>query len=237
MQHILITGANRGIGFAMTKAYLERGAAHIFAAARNLDGADELKALAAGNPITLVPLDINDPISIAASLETVSQHTDHLDVLVNNAGIFPHETRTQRLPDLDAAAVRSVVTTNSVSPLIVTQAYVDLLKQSTSPRVVMVSSGMGSLQRQSDARRANAYAYCMSKAALNMAACILANDLREAGIIVITVHPGWVQTDMGGSNAAITPSESAAGLVRLADRLTPEHSGGFFDYTGATVPW
>lgn len=235
MQHILITGANRGIGLAMVKNYLERGDAHVFATARNPASADDLNTLAADHPVTLIQLDINNPESIAASVEIVKQHTDKLDVLINNAGIFPSESRGQTVGELSAAEVGFVVTTNSVSPLMVTQAYVELLKKSDNARVVMISSQMGSIERQ--ANRNGSYAYCMSKAAMNMAARVLASDLRPHGIKVVTTHPGWVQTDMGGSNAALTPAQSAAGLIKIADELTLDQSGQFFNYDGTHMPW
>lgn len=236
MEQILITGANRGVGLALTQQYVESGNIHVFATCRNPDSADQLNKLKQAQPnnVTIVPLDINDSKSIAASVQTVEQHTDTLNVLINNAGIFPkgsHQSRS--LGSLSADDVGEVVATNSVSPLIVTQAYRHLLKKGDNPRVVMISSQMGSLERSGS----GSYAYRMSKASMNMAARILSQDGAMSGIITITTHPGWVQTDMGGSGASITPEESATGLINLISGLTRADNGKFYRWDGSEHPW
>ena len=237
MQNILITGANRGIGFELTRQYAAHDDVHIFAACRTPARANDLSALAARYPstVTVLPLDINDEASIDAAASLVKAKAGALDALINNAGINPknaiHQSRD--LGQLAAADVAEVVTTNAVSPLIVTQAFVDLLRMGSNPRVVMISSGMGSLQRAGG----DAYAYRISKAAMNMGARVLALDSAMAGITTITVNPGWVKTDMGGPHAALMPEQSASGLRGLINSLTSDDNGKFYQYDGSELPW
>lgn len=236
MSKILITGANRGVGFELTKQYIIAGHVHVFATCRNPNNASDLNTLSQQHPdnLTVVQLDINDESSIAASVKVVEAKTDALDILINNAGIFPKGSHQSRdLGSLSAADVGEVITTNSVSPLIVTQAYRHLLKKGSNPRCVMISSQMGSLINASS----GSYAYRMSKASMNMAARLLANDSGMSGIITVTTHPGWVQTDMGGSSASITPTESATGLIQLIDGLSQSDNGMFYKWNGDNHVW
>lgn len=236
MKRILITGANRGVGFELTQQYVQSGDVHIFATCRTPDKASDLNVLAQKHPdsITVVQLDINDSRSIEASVKAVELHTDKLDILINNAGIYPKGGhQSQSLGHLSIDDVAEVVTTNSVSPLIVTQAYRHLLKKGDNPRVVMISSQMGSLINAGS----GAYAYRMSKASMNMAARLLANDSGMSGIITITTHPGWVQTDMGGASASITPTESASGLIKLIRGLSRSDNGKFYKWNGEIHVW
>lgn len=234
MINILITGANRGIGYELTRQYLEQGDARVFATCRAPDRADALKDLARNHPnrVTIVPLDINDEASINAAVEAVAAEADALDLLVNNAGISGDQAGST-MGQLTATEAGRVITTNAVGPLIVTQALRDLLKRGRNPRVVMISSGRGSLQ----GARGDGYAYNMSKAAMNMAARVLALDAAMAGIITVTVAPGWVKTDMGGPNAALTAEESVKGLRSLIGGLTADDSGKFFRYDGSEAAW
>ena len=236
MTPILITGANRGVGFELTRQYVQSGDVHVFATCRTPQNAGNLNAFAKQNPdkVTVIQLDINDSKSIEASVKAVEKHTSSLDILINNAGIFPKGGhQSQSLGSLSIDDVAEVVTTNSVSPLIVTQAYRHLLKKGTNPRVVMISSQMGSLINAGS----GAYAYRMSKASMNMAARLLANDSDMSGITTITTHPGWVQTDMGGSSASITPTESARGLMKLINGLSRSDNGKFYKWNGEVHVW
>ncbi|MCY3833733.1 MAG: SDR family oxidoreductase [Chloroflexi bacterium] len=233
MQTILITGANRGIGFELTR-HLLKDDVHIFASCRAPESAAALRDLAKQQPdkATIVQLDIDDEASIGAALKTVAAKVDALDILINNAGIGGGDG-ARILGKLTAAEVSQVISTNAVAPLVVTQAFRGLLKRGDNPRVVMISSGMGSLQRAAG----RSYAYRMSKAAMNMAARVLAFDGEMAGITTVTVNPGWVQTDMGGPNAALKPEESGGALRALINGLTPADNGKFFQYDGSDLPW
>lgn len=234
MKRILITGANRGVGFELTKQYVKSGDVQLFATCRTPDNATALNTLAQQNPdkVTIVQLEINDSASIDASVKAVESHTDALDVLINNAGIFPTD-KSRNLGNLVADDISHVLTTNSVSPLMVTQAYRHLLKKGDNSRVVMISSQMGSLIDAGS----GSYAYRMSKASMNMAARLLANDNQMSGITTITTHPGWVQTDMGGANASITPYESASGLIKLINGLNRSDNGKFYKWDGSEHVW
>ncbi len=236
MQNYLITGANRGIGLELTRQLVTQGGALVFATCRAPERADNLNALARDNPdnVTVLQLDVNDEASIAAAVQAVSAAAASLDVLINNAGIFPKGDHASRgLGNLTSEALSELITTNAVSPLIVTQACRDLLKRADNPRVVMISSGLGSVQ----ATRGGPYGYRMSKAATNMAARVLAFDSEMSGITTITTHPGWVQTDMGGAGADITATDSAAGLLALISGLDSADKGRFFRYDGAELDW
>jgi len=236
MQHVLITGCSRGIGLAMVREWLGRGSAYIYATCRDPQTAHELTALAAQHPdsLTVIALDVVDQDSIAAAQKAVSALTAHLDIVVNNAGIYPKDDQSQRFGSLTPERMLDVFTTNSVAPLMVTQAFMPLLQHGTHPRLVMISSQVGSI---TNTRVSYAVAYRMSKTALNMATKILANEYGESGMIVVTTHPGHVATDMGGAGAPVSPQESAAGLVTLIERLKPEDNGHFYNYDGQELPW
>lgn len=232
MQRILITGANRGIGFEFVRQLAERGD-RVFATCRCPDQADDLQMLANHNPeqISIAALDVTDQASIYASYRLIVKQTDSLDLLINNAGIFP---RAERLGNLDADDILEAFRVNSVAPLMVAQRYINLLKVGTNPRIVSISSQLGSLARKRDGRD---YSYCASKAALNMLTRTLAFGLREEGIIAVVMHPGWVQTDMGGANASLPPERSVAGLLKVIDQLTMKDTGCFLQWDGGELPW
>ena len=234
MQRILITGSNRGIGLELVRQYVGDGDVRLFATCRNPDKAQQLQELANlyAGLLHVLQMDITDEDSILAAAAAVAAKVDGLDLLINNAGIGGDD-HARIMGQLTASEVGRVIATNAVSPLIVTQAFRGLLKRGLNPRVVMISSGMGSLQR-ADGR---SYAYRMSKAAMNMAARVLAFDGAMAGVTSASVNPGWVQTDMGGPKAALTPEESASALRALFKRLTPADNGKFFQYDGSELPW
>ena len=234
MQRILITGSNRGIGLELVRQYVGDGDVRLFATCRNPDKAQQLQELTDlyAGLLHVLQMDINDEDSIAAAAAAVAAKVDGLDLLINNAGIGGDD-HARIMGQLTASEVGRVITTNAVSPLIVTQAFRALLKRGLNPRVVMISSGMGSLQRTAG----RSYAYRMSKAAMNMAARVLAFDDAMARVTTATVNPGWVQTDMGGPKAALTPEESASALRALFKRLTPADNGKFFQYDGSELPW
>ncbi len=236
MQNILITGANRGIGFELARQYVAAGDALVFAGCRNPSAAQALNDLAgqAVDRLVIVQLDVNDAQSIAAATEQIAARAGALDILINNAGINPiGDHQSSRMGSLSADDVSEVITTNAVGSLIVTQACRTLLGAGDNPRVVMISSGMGSMQRTSG----DSYAYRMSKAAMNMAARVLAFDAAMTGIITITANPGWVKTDMGGASAVLEPEESGSGLRALIGGLTDTDKGKFFQYDGSELPW
>ena len=232
MLRILITGANSGIGLAMTQQYLQRGE-RVFATCRQPAEASALAELGIAYPdhLSVLPLDVTDNATIDAAAETVSAQVDGLDLLINNAGFFPKD---ENINNLDAQTMLNTFHINAVGPIMVVQRFLGLLRAGNDAKVVNVSSQLGSLNRTTGK---GYYSYNSSKAALNMLTRILAHDLRAEGIVVVTVHPGWVQTRMGGKGATITPEESASGLIAIADRITMDDSNKFYTWEGNEHSW
>lgn len=234
MEHIFITGANRGIGLELTRQYLQREDTYVFAAARRPQDAAGLHTLAEQYPdrLTLIPLEVTDESAIDRAVQTVAQVTPHLDILINNAGMNP--SGIQSLEVITPETMTTVFQVNAVAPLLVARAFRNLLKDGTRPRLVNVSTQVGSMTWKTSG---GSYAYAASKAALNMVTRCLSADLKGSGIITIMLHPGWVQTDMGGSNAPLTPEQSANGIIALVDGLTESQNGLFFKWNGEPHPW
>ena len=227
--NILLTGGNRGIGLALVTLYAERGDT-VHVTARDPKGAEALAALAKKHAhVHVHALDVTDEKAVRALASELSGVT--FDRLINNAGIAsPWES----LEAFDAALAAKVFATNSTAPLVVTRAFLPQLSQSKDARVFHVSSRMGSI---GDNTSGGAYAYRMSKAALNMASSCLALELKPKKIASIVLHPGWVQTDMGGSSAPLTVAESSTQLVALMDRIGISESGQFYAFDGTTLPF
>ena len=227
---VVITGANRGIGLELVRCYLNDGGWQVIASCRNPDGADALKALSANNAqLEIAQLDVSDAGSIAAFKTELGART--IDVLVNNAGIIGGDK--QSFGSIDYDDWMHTILVNSLSPIRVTEALIDNVRQSENGKIVSISSQLGAMQYQTRGR----YAYNTSKAALNRALTLLANELRAENIAVGMYHPGWVQTDMGGAAADITPPESAAGLFNCFNALSLETTGEFKNWNGTTHAW
>jgi NAD(P)-dependent dehydrogenase (short-subunit alcohol dehydrogenase family) len=227
---IVITGANRGIGLELARRYLERGD-HVDAGVRNPEAAGDLAALGqgAGGRLRVLPCDVADDASVrafAAALGDVA-----VDVLINNAGIMG---KWLSVADLDYEDVTRTFDTNAVGPLRVTAALLPHLRRSSVRKVVNMSSRMGSIAENTSG---GAYAYRLSKAALNMASKSMSLDLRGEDFTVVALHPDWVKTDMGGQEAPTTVEEAGAGLIALVDRLSLAETGGFFHFRGDPIPW
>jgi NAD(P)-dependent dehydrogenase (short-subunit alcohol dehydrogenase family) len=225
MERALITGASRGIGLELVRQYVNRDDIQVFAAARNPDAAHALNELASRHRdrLVVIRLDVGDESSIYESVKIVEQHTSGIDVLINNAGVNPPGNQ-QSLTSVRFGLFMDVLGTNTVGPLIVAQAYMDLLRHSDNPRVTNISTTMGSISTRGSGGN---YAYSTSKAALNMVSRLLGNDLRSFGGICIALDPGWVQTDMGGASAPLTVEQSASGIIKIVSRLTRDDSGEF----------
>ncbi len=232
MERILISGANRGIGLEFVRQWLRRSDIRIFATARRPQQAGELNALA-GPQLCVLPMDVSDPASVRSAVARVADAVDGLDLLVNNAAIKPPDAQ-QRLATLDPDSMLQTLRVNSLGPLLLAKECVPLLRRGSRPRLVNISSGMGSLTRKQGGGQ---YAYCASKSALNMVTRGLAADLGPSGIIVCSLHPGWVRTEMGGMEASLSTAESVAALLRVIDSLTPADNGGYLDPERETIPW
>jgi NAD(P)-dependent dehydrogenase (short-subunit alcohol dehydrogenase family) len=229
--HVVITGANRGIGLEFVRRYLQRGD-RVDAGVRHPESAHELKALeaASGKRLRVFACDVANESSVRAFAEAIGNDTS-VDLLVNNAGIFGSR---QSLAEMDFADLARTFDTNALGTLRVTLALLSHLRRGSVRKIVNISSKVGSI---ADNTTSGYYGYRMSKAALNIATKNLAIDLREEKFTVLAVHPGWVQTAMGGPNAPTTIEESVQGLMREIDRRGLEDSGAFFDFTGNALPW
>jgi NAD(P)-dependent dehydrogenase (short-subunit alcohol dehydrogenase family) len=230
MDRVLITGANRGLGLEFARQYAQSGMA-VIATCRQPDEARKLHALGVEYPerVSIQALDVTDAESIDALVQRLEN--TRLDVLINNAGVSP---RGERFDTVEASAMLDVFHVNSVAPLVLARKLRPLLAQTPHPRIVNISSAMGSLTRKDYGRH---YSYAASKAALNMITRAAAHDLEPEGIIVVALHPGWVQTDLGGSQATLSPAESVAGMRRVVARLRAEDSGSFLTWAGQRHPW
>lgn len=240
MQRVLITGAGRGLGLALTREVLARGD-QVFAGCRSPAREAGLAQLAAEHPgrLEMLPLDVADQASIDASWQAVRDRVDGLDLLINNAGVNSMSSGDDpavhlRLGRLDPDRMLGMFRVNAIAPLMMVQRYLDLLQAGQAPCVINLSSWLGSI---ADKQSGGNYSYCASKAALNMLTRTLAFDLIRAGITVVAVNPGWMRTDMGGPRASLAPEESARGILALARSLTPAHTGRFFDWNGEEHPW
>ena len=228
MSSILITGANRGLGFEFAKQYGADGW-QVLAACREPDKAAKLAQLAHTAAVTLVKMDVTDPRSISEAAKILGPRP--IDILINGAGIMGGR---QSFGDMDYEGWATVFDVNTMGPLRVTQALAEHLARSARKLVVTITSGMGSL---ADNTSGGWIAYRSSKAAVNMVMRSLAIELTPRGITCVVVNPGWVKTDMGGARAPLTPPESVGALKRLIDTLGPANTGRFYNYDGREYAW
>ena len=241
MRRILVTGCNRGLGLEFARQLLERGE-RVFATCRHPDQAHELRSLveAHGERASLLQLDVGDPQSIEASWQAISQQTDVLDWLINNAGLgaasVPADQRAghNQLGKLDWDSQMHAYRTNTLGPLMIAQRYLDLLRAGEDARIANISTRMSSLTEK---HSGGSYSYVISKAALNMATRALAFDLVREGIVAIVINPGWIKTDMGGQGAPLTPEQSVGGMLRLIDGLAAADARRFIRWDGETQAW
>ena len=229
MQTVLITGANRGIGLALTRKFLEAGDS-VIACCRDPAKAAALHAMKQGGKLEILPLEVTSADSVAALAKAVGSRT--VDVLINNAGIMGGEQQDSN--NMDYAAWLHTFEVNTLSPFRVTMALLPALQRSSKARVITVSSQMGAFGLDMGFGR---YAYRTSKTAASKTMQLLAAELKSQNIIVCPVHPGWVQTDMGGPGAQITPEASASGLQQLINSLTMAESGRFWTWEGKEHVW
>jgi NAD(P)-dependent dehydrogenase (short-subunit alcohol dehydrogenase family) len=220
MAKVVVTGANRGIGLEFCRQLRARGDAVVAACRRSSEGLAELG------------VQVVEGIDVGSEPGARALHaalgSERVDVLINNAGIM----RRDELGRLDWGSLREQIEVDAVGPLRVTQALLGNLKRGA--KIAMITSRMGSI---GDNTSGGFYGYRMAKAALNMAAVSLAVDLREKGIAVAILHPGYVRTDMTRGQGSVEPIDSVAGMLARIDALTPATSGKFWLYNGDTLPW
>jgi NAD(P)-dependent dehydrogenase (short-subunit alcohol dehydrogenase family) len=234
-RHILVTGANRGIGLEFVRQLLTRGD-RVVATCRQPGKANALNTLAGEHPgrLHVLPLEVANAKSraeLVRELPLVRELLDGapFDGLINNAGVL---YQGERFGQLSEAHLDDCFRINTSGPLLLTEALVPHLRDGAT--VVNISSMLGSI---TSTQHFGTPSYNISKAAQNMATRLTARALADRGIIAIAMHPGWVQTDMGGDGAQIAPRDSVAGMLRVIDGVTLAMSGEFFDWNGAQVPW
>lgn len=230
MLQALVTGANRGLGLEMTRQLLARGD-RVVAACRHPGKALALTRLAGEHPgkLHVLPLDLADPRSIAELSREIGTLDLDIDLVVNNAGVL---VEGERFGTIEAKSLRDSFAVNAEGAFLLTQALNAHLADGA--RIVNLSSTLGSIAR-TDSLYSPSYA--MSKAALNMATRLLAIALRERGIVVVALSPGWVRTNMGGAGAPTNPEQAIASMLRVIDHLVPSDSGRFLSQNGETIPW
>jgi len=226
MSTVLITGANRGIGLELAKQYSADGWS-VIATARDVKNADGLKALK--GDIRIEVLEVTDEKQVKALAKALDGTA--IDVLLNNAGML---TGYESFGQTDTQSWLKTLHVNSIAPLKLAEAFVEQIARSAEKKIASITSGMGSIGSNAST---GAYAYRSSKAALNMAMATAANELRSRGISVAVISPGWVKTDMGGSEATLNVKESAAGIRKVIAGMNVGLSGHFFNYSGEEIPW
>jgi len=226
----VVTGTSRGIGLEFVRQLLARGD-QVVAGARAADRVPLLQALQAAHPrqLLVLPCDVTDAESVATFAAAGGQ--EPVDVLINNAGLSGSKGT---IDDLEFDALRAQFEVNAVGPLRVTTALLPALRRGQGRKIANIGSERASLHNNTTGGR---YPYRMSKAALNAASRSLAADLKAEGLAVVVLHPGWVQTRMGGPEAPVPVPESVTGMLRVLDSLTVETTGRFVDYLGHEIPW
>ncbi len=219
-KHVVVTGANKGIGLNFCKQYLAQGF-RVTAVVRN--PSEELQVLGV-KIISNIDVTSEDDVATLANY----LHGDKIDILINNAGIFYNET----LADMDFTAIEKQISVNSIAPIRITHALLQSL--GIDAKVAMITSRMGSI---TDNSSGGYIGYRMSKAALNAASVSLAYELKDKNIAVGLFHPGFVQTQMVNFAGDISPATAAERLIKRIDELNLSNSGGFWHSNGETLPW
>jgi NAD(P)-dependent dehydrogenase (short-subunit alcohol dehydrogenase family) len=226
----VISGTSRGIGLELARQALKSGNI-VWALARNPEKSEKLEKLKTEFPETLktASVDVTSDSSVTAFSQKLGNTP--VDILINNAGAYLDEPGIG-FEKLDFDKVVESFQINTVGAIRMTQSLLPLLQKSKKPKLIHITSLMGSIE---DNESGGAYAYRISKAALNMFSKSFSKDFPEISSAV--VHPGWVKTDMGGNGAPTSPEESAKGIHQVISDLSLDKSGSFFDFEGDQLPW
>ena len=222
MKTALVTGANRGIGLELTLQLLDSGY-NVHATYRSSKGGlEEIQ----NSALNIHQMDVRNKEEISAVIKSINS----LDLLINNAGIA--DGHWQSISEIDMEHALEVLNVNAVSPVLVTQQVLPILSNQST--IVMISSLMGSI---SDCRSGRSYAYRASKTALNMFSIAMKNELDGMGSSLLIIHPGWVETDMGGPNAPLSTDESVRGIMQRITEQNMSMSGRYVQFDGTPVEW
>jgi NAD(P)-dependent dehydrogenase (short-subunit alcohol dehydrogenase family) len=226
MSTVLITGAARGLGLDFTRQYAAKGW-KVLACARKRDGLKDLKG-----DIHHYTLEVTNYKAVKVLAKELNGEA--IDILICNAGVGgDREQRGQVLGAFDADEMRRVFEINTLAPLMMAEAFAEHVARSQQKKLIAITSILGSLANNNGGR----YAYRASKTALNMEWNCLAKDLAGKGVICVALHPGWVQTDMGGPSAPLTIEQSVPSMVKVIERLGPSDNGRYVSYDGSELPW
>ncbi|MEP7043365.1 MAG: SDR family oxidoreductase [Dokdonella sp.] len=230
MAHVLVTGANRGLGLEFTRQLLARGE-RVIATCRQPGRALELTRLAGEHPghLTVLPLTLPEARSIAELAREIEALDLAIRLLINNAGLT---IAGERFGTIELAGLHGAFAANAAGPFLLTQALAPSLVDGA--KVVNLSSRLGSITL-TDALYTPSYA--ISKAALNMTSKLLSIALSEQHGIVVAISPGWVRTDMGGANAPLAAADSVVAMLAVIDRLAATDQGKFLSHEGTEIPW
>lgn len=230
MASVLITGANRGIGLEFCKQYLEQGY-KVFACCRDVSRAEQLKQLQHefADNMVIITLDVASETSIQQLQASLSN--EPVDIVINNAGIFSVNNDNDLL---NSKSWQPIFQINAIAPYLLTQLLIDNLIRGHQKKVINISSEMGSISLNHTGGHTP---YRASKAALNAITKNLAIEVTDKGITLVAIHPGWVQTDMGGPNGQLSPQASVSAMRELIEKMTLTDSGKFYNYTGEELPW
>lgn len=223
-QTALVTGANRGIGLELVRQYSKAGW-NVIGTATRPEAADELRQFAAD----VVQLDVTDQVSVEALADTIEKRP--VDLLLNNAGI---QQLMWTLDEIDFDALNRLLAVNAVGPMRVTRAVLPNLRLGRRKTIVNITSDLASISGNTEG---GFYGYRESKAALNMFTRSLAAELGPDGFTCVAMHPGWVQTDMGGATAATTAPDSVRGIRRVIDGLSLTDNGTFWTHEARHMEW
>lgn len=230
--NILITGASRGIGLALTKKFLENNFT-VYTLTTSIK--DELKSLSVNYPDKLFNYicDVTKENTIIEAFNEISKKIEFINIIINNAAVHL-EDRNKDINEMDFESIKRTFDVNSVGPLRIIKHFIPLLKKGRLKKIINISSEAGSI---GDAWRKSEFGYCMSKSALNMASKILQNRFKEDNIKVLAIHPGWVSTDMGGKEAPILPDESAKKVYDLIIKEWKISDSIYYDLDGKEMNW
>ena len=222
MKTALVTGANRGIGLELTLQLLDSGY-NVHATYRSSKGGlEEIQ----NSALNIHQMDVRNKEEISAVIKSINS----LDLLINNAGIG--DGHWQSISEIDMEHALEVLNVNAVSPVLVTQQVLPILSNRST--IVMISSLMGSI---GDCQSGRSYAYRASKSALNMFSMAMKNELDGMGSSLLIIHPGWVETDMGGPNAPLSTDESVRGIMQRITEQNMSMSGRYVQFDGTPVEW
>ncbi|MGI9328163.1 MAG: SDR family oxidoreductase [Pseudomonadales bacterium] len=224
MARVLITGANRGVGLELANQYQAAGHT-VIACVRNTDSASALRDLG----VSVEQMDVGDPDSIAAAAKRIG--SEPIDIVINNAGVTGGAK--QSVDEVDIDEWHKTLDIHAIGPLLIARHFKDNLVASGNGKLMTLTSQLAA----STWPMGGMYIYSSTKAAVSKICQALAIDWKEEPITVALMHPGWVQTDMGGPNAQITAEESASGIIAVIDGMGKDDSGKFYKWNGEIHPW